>query len=121
MDCEQSEKRMTISSKIYAPQVTHGLHFSYHKNRLMIPVEHLVNMGLNVLPSISGAFKVPWAEKLLQPAEGSGAQPKLSDAAVKKLAGNGMHLSCILPFMLFVFSRAVFTFEPHPRLLHRPG
>ncbi len=109
MDCEQSERRMTTSSQVAAPQVTHGLYYSYHKGRQHIPLEHLLNMGLNVIPSLNnGAFSFPWAEQLLQKDVATGARPKLGSAAVKRLAGNGMHLSCVLPFVLFVLGRAVF-------------
>ncbi len=114
VDCEQSEKRMTVASKVASPQVTHGLYYSVKRNRLSIPSEHLVNMGLNVYPSFinDGAFAVPWAEQLLPGdvgAEGTHGtcddqQKKLSTFAIKKLSGNGMHMSHVLPILLFTLS-----------------
>ncbi len=108
MDCEQSEKRMTIGSKVAPVQITHGLNSSIQKNRVQIPAEHLLSMGVNIFPEVfnNGAFAVPWAAQVFS---GSSKKPSLGGAAVKKLSGNGMHMSNVLPLILFVLSRAEFT------------
>jgi hypothetical protein len=102
---------MTISTKLAATQVTHGLLYSVHKNRISTPAEHFMNMGLNVFPSIfaGGAFAVPWAQSHLGTVAGLDCSQRLTDASAKRLSGNGMSLSCIYPFLLFVLSRAEFT------------
>jgi hypothetical protein len=98
VDIEQSERRMSCASKISMAQVTHGLFIRHHKNRVAIPSEHLLSMGLNVYADIyaGGAFALPWAKSLLQGDE------ELTGESVKRLSGNGMHMSCLVAFLLVV-------------------
>ena len=91
------------SGAFFPCQLTHGHLYAHRKRRLIVGMEHLCAQGWHVFPQEDDLFATPLLPKLRT----------LSENALKKLSGNGMHLPCLAAWWLYVMSRIARVHSPN--------